>query len=164
MDAADDSGAKPHFHKCMWTAEEDDRLMRAVETCGVGNWRPIAELVKTRSAKQCRERWSGMLSPSLTRQAWTPEEDARLLELHSKFGNKWSAIATMMPGRSRIGLRNRWSWNMKQIKLRQGVPANAPSVRPPPDTSQFKGKSWEELDTLQAEVSDCFEMMIFEDI
>ena len=144
--------------------EEDARLMRAVETCGVGNWRPIAELVKTRSAKQCRERWSGMLSPSLTRQAWTPEEDARLLELHSKFGNKWSAIATMMPGRSRIGLRNRWSWNMKQIKLRQGVPANAPSVRPPPDTSQFKGKSWEELDTLQAEVSDCFEMMIFEDI
>lgn len=34
-----------------------------------------------RTDVQCRERWCNVLDPSLDKGQWTPEEDARLLEL-----------------------------------------------------------------------------------
>jgi hypothetical protein len=70
-----------------------------------GNWSLIAKTLndtmgKQRIGKQCRERWSHHLHPDLRKDAWTAEEEAALVRAHRARGNRWSAIARGIPGRS----------------------------------------------------------------
>ena len=106
----------PQYRKVMWTQEEDERLRAAVQHHGTKNWNRVAKAMPGRNGKQCRERWAGMLAPELTKEAWTPQEDALLIQLHNQYGNKWALISSFLPGRSRIGLRNRWSLHMRRRK------------------------------------------------
>lgn len=103
----------PSYRKSMWTDAEDNLLREAVELHGTKNWSIVSTLVPGRNGKQCRERWSGMLDPELAREAWTLEEDKLLVQLHNQYGNKWAKISTHLPGRSRISLRNRWSYHVR---------------------------------------------------
>ncbi|OHT10055.1 Myb-like DNA-binding domain containing protein [Tritrichomonas foetus] len=103
----------PTYHKLMWTPDEDEMLLNAVGKHGTKNWSLIASMVPRRNGKQCRERWSGMLDPDINRNPWTREEDQILIEYHSKYGNKWAKISEMLPGRSRISLRNRWGYHLR---------------------------------------------------
>ena len=43
-----------------------------------------------------------------TRCVWTPQEDRRLIELHSQFGNKWHAIARIIGNRDNVQCRTRY--------------------------------------------------------
>jgi len=38
-----------------------------------------------RSGKQIRERWHNQLDPNVKKERWTPEEDAILMDAHSRF-------------------------------------------------------------------------------
>ena len=44
-------------------------------------------------------RWHNHLNPDIVKEAWTPEEDAQILLLHSQMGNKWAELAKLMKGR-----------------------------------------------------------------
>jgi hypothetical protein len=47
-----------------------------------------------RSGKQCRERWYNHIDPKINKnQKWSKEEEDKLFELHSLYGNKWALIA-----------------------------------------------------------------------
>ena len=48
---------------------------------------------------QCRERWFNHLDPALKKGGWTEEEDAILVEAQMKWGNSWTKIAKLLPGR-----------------------------------------------------------------
>ena len=120
-----------HTHKVMWTNEEDEKLINAVHAYGIKNWNVIAEMIEGRSGKQCRERWACMLSPEISKEAWTPEEDKKLIKLHQQFGNHWRSIANFLPGRSRINLRNRWSLLMRHDKNRTILKQQTPSANTP---------------------------------
>lgn len=48
---------------------------------------------------QCRERWLNHLDPNLKKGEWSKEEDAILLEAQAKWGNAWTRIAELLPGR-----------------------------------------------------------------
>jgi hypothetical protein len=48
---------------------------------------------------QCRERWFNHLDPALKKGGWTDEEDAILVEAQAKWGNSWTKIAKLLPGR-----------------------------------------------------------------
>jgi hypothetical protein len=98
------------MHKAKWSTEEDDQLRQAIEEFGTGSWTEVSRRVPTRTGKQCRERWTGHLAPTVSKNTWHPEEDAALCRAHQRHGNQWTLIAAQIPGRSSLGVKNRWNW------------------------------------------------------
>jgi hypothetical protein len=154
----------PQYRKNMWSTAEDEILEKAVKKYGQVDWRSVAEMLPNRNAKQCRERWSGMVNPELVKEPWSQKEDEKLFELHAKYGNKWAAISALMPGRSRIGLRNRWNWfvrkRAKGIADMVGIQGNTLAHQLPVEQNgdgsaqegpTKEGKSWLDQDELSIE-------------
>jgi len=104
-----------------WTKAEDEQLRRILSRFDCKNshtWEKAAEgMGFTRSNKQCRERWTNFLDPSLRHGPWTAEEDARLLSLHSQFGNKWKKFSQTLVGRCGEGIRRRFKC-LKQNRIK----------------------------------------------
>ena len=101
---------QPGLVKGHWTDDEDELLMSLVTRPGMGvnSWVAIAAHIPGRTAKQCRERWSLNLDPSIKKGPWSPLEDAQLLELHSRFGSRWADLAKFMEGRTENAVKTRY--------------------------------------------------------
>lgn len=78
----------PSLIKGPWTKEEDDLMIQLVGRYGAKNWSMIAEHLKGRIGKQCRERWHNNLNPELNKGPWTDEEMRIIEEAHARLGNK----------------------------------------------------------------------------
>lgn len=59
--------------KGLWSEEEDDLLMRAVQQHGP-NWRHVAQQVGTRTPDQCSSHWTQVLDPDINHCDWTAKE------------------------------------------------------------------------------------------
>lgn len=95
--------------KRKFSVEEDEQLEKLVEKFGTKNWVLIAEKMKNRNVRQCRERWKYFLSPSVSNKTtWEEEEDKLLLEQVSKIGPHWSKIAKLFKSRSDVAIKNRY--------------------------------------------------------
>jgi len=71
-----------------WTKQEDNKLRRLVKKHGC-DWRTIASDMGNRTDKQCRERWTKYLDPSLRLGPFTKAEDAFLLRLRTRHGDSF---------------------------------------------------------------------------
>lgn len=92
-----------------WTEEEDELLREAVADYGGKSWKKIAVRLSGRTDVQCLHRWQKVLKPGLIKGPWTPEEDAKVIELVKIHGNKkWSFIARQLKGRLGKQCRERW--------------------------------------------------------
>lgn len=75
-----------------------------------------------RDAHQCRDRYVNYLVPGLRRERWTPEEDARLIELHEERGSRWSSMVRQFPGRNSRQLESRWRSPVLQRQIQHAAP------------------------------------------
>ncbi len=98
----------------IWSKEEDEILLNAVEKYGEFNWHGIAIEVPSRNRVQCRERYEKVLKPGLKRGEWTTQEDALLKNAVEEYGEKdWKFIATKVPNRNNVKCRDRYNKVLK---------------------------------------------------
>ncbi|KAL3568269.1 hypothetical protein D5086_030920 [Populus alba] len=106
-----------------WQPEEDAILRAYVKQYGPKEWNLISQRVEAsgktlnRDPKSCLERWKNYLKPGIKKGCLTPEEQALVVSLQAKYGNKWKKIASEVPGRTAKRLSKWWEvFKEKQSK------------------------------------------------
>ncbi|KAM0934114.1 putative transcription factor MYB-HB-like family [Dioscorea sansibarensis] len=126
------------LNKGSWTPAEDMRLVSYIQKFGHGNWRSLPKRAGLlRCGKSCRLRWINYLRPDIKRGNFTKEEEDTIINLHTLLGNKWSKIASYLPGRTDNEIKNVWNTHLKK-RLRSTSSSNSsshPSPSPSPSSS-----------------------------
>ncbi|CAH9067971.1 unnamed protein product [Cuscuta europaea] len=137
------------IRKGPWTMEEDLILINYISNHGEGVWNSLARSAGLkRTGKSCRLRWLNYLRPDVRRGNISPEEQLLIMELHAKWGNRWSKIAKHLPGRTDNEIKNFWRTRIqKHMKHQQDGAADEDQCmmmteggaphQPPPQQQSF---------------------------
>ncbi|KAJ9549985.1 hypothetical protein OSB04_022528 [Centaurea solstitialis] len=113
---------KQGVKKGPWTAEEDKKLIKFILSNGPCCWRALPKLAGLRRCgKSCRLRWTNYLRPDLKRGLLTESEEQIVIDLHARLGNRWSKIASHLPGRTDNEIKNHWNTHIKKKLIKMGV-------------------------------------------
>ncbi|XP_013627211.1 PREDICTED: protein ODORANT1-like isoform X2 [Brassica oleracea var. oleracea] len=105
-----------------WTTEEDKKLINFILNNGHCCWRALPKLAGLRRCgKSCRLRWTNYIRPDLRRGLLSHEEEQLVIDLHAHIGNKWSKIASRLPGRTDNEIKNHWNTHIKKKLVKMGI-------------------------------------------
>ncbi|KAG5578798.1 hypothetical protein H5410_049425 [Solanum commersonii] len=107
---------KSKVKKGPWTTSEDLKLVLSYKNMDMAIGVPfLNKLVRLlRCGKSCRLRWINYLRPDVKRGNFTPQEEDTIINLHRAFGNRWSKIASHLPGRTDNEIKNVWNTHLKK--------------------------------------------------
>ncbi|KAK4478196.1 hypothetical protein RD792_017479 [Penstemon davidsonii] len=106
---------KMGLKKGAWGPEEDQILVSYIQQHGHGNWRALPiQAGLLRCGKSCRLRWINYLKPDIKRGNFSIKEEETIINLHEMLGNRWSAIAARLPGRTDNEIKNVWHTLLKK--------------------------------------------------
>ncbi|XP_039795128.1 transcription factor MYB20-like [Panicum virgatum] len=113
---------KVGLKKGPWTVEEDQKLVSFLLNNGQCCWRAVPKLAGLlRCGKSCRLRWTNYLRPDLKRGLLSAEEEKTVIDLHAELGNRWSKIASHLPGRTDNEIKNHWNTHIKKKLRKMGI-------------------------------------------
>ncbi|XP_030475453.1 transcription factor MYB61-like [Syzygium oleosum] len=116
---------KQKLRKGLWSPEEDEKLVRHITKYGHGCWSSVPKLAGLqRCGKSCRLRWINYLRPDLKRGTFSQQEEDLIIELHAVLGNRWSQIASRLPGRTDNEIKNLWNSSIKKKLIHKGIDPN----------------------------------------
>ncbi|KAJ1261276.1 hypothetical protein BS78_09G016200 [Paspalum vaginatum] len=119
----------PAMRKGPWTEEEDAQLVWFVRLFGERRWDFLAKVSGLgRTGKSCRLRWVNYLHPGLRRGRITADEERLIVELHAKWGSRWSRIARSLPGRTDNEIKNFWRTRARKQKAAAASASSASSL------------------------------------
>ncbi|KAI5074224.1 hypothetical protein GOP47_0010185 [Adiantum capillus-veneris] len=116
----DDSSASNFIKKGTWTREEDALLLAFVDEHGAAAWNMASFYFPGlhRSGKSCRLRYVNQLRPGISRRSVSSDEERFILLAHAVFGNQWSKIASLIPGRTDNTVKNVVNMHLKKARRR----------------------------------------------
>lgn len=121
-----------------WSQAEDAYLVQLVHTQGPLNWVRIAQLIGSRSPKQCRERYHQTLKPSLNQEPISHEEGLQIERLVAEMGTRWAEIAHRLDGRGDNAVKNWWNGSLnRRRRLARRKNISAPQL----PILSFEGRS-----------------------
>ncbi|KAG6531812.1 hypothetical protein ZIOFF_005638 [Zingiber officinale] len=121
---------KQKLRKGLWSPDEDEKLFNHITKHGHGCWSSVPKFAGLqRCGKSCRLRWINYLRPDLKRGMFSEEEERLIIELHAALGNRWSQIASRLPGRTDNEIKNFWNSCIKKKLKQNGID---PDTHKPP--------------------------------
>ncbi|CAK9312164.1 unnamed protein product [Citrullus colocynthis] len=122
----DDNNNGNELRRGPWTLEEDNLLIHSISTHGEGRWNLLASRSGLRrTGKSCRLRWLNYLKPDVKRGNLSAQEQLLILDLHSKWGNRWSKIAQHLPGRTDNEIKNYWRTRVQKQARHLNIDTNS---------------------------------------
>lgn len=94
-----------------WSAAEDAQLLRLVQQLRIGSsipWDAVSNGCDGRTRGQCYYRYMFTLCPDIRHDKFGVEEDCILVAAYKQYGLAFEKYMHMLPGRTRIQIRNRW--------------------------------------------------------
>ena len=146
-----------------FSREEDLKLKELVKKYGEHAWEEVSFRMNGRNVRQCKDRWMYYLSPKVSNEPWTDEEDQKLIELVKELNGKWVQIAKRFRGRNDTQIKNRWNLLRKLNHL----PAISSRSHHKPVVAEkminLEKESSEESDPIQKALFDGFVRLFSDD-
>ncbi|KAJ4761480.1 MYB-related transcription factor [Rhynchospora pubera] len=104
-----------------WTLEEDRKLLSYIKDRDHGSWGALPAKAGQDAGRAVGLRWINYLRPDIKRGKFSSGEEHTIIQLHALLGNRWSAIANYLPGRTDNEIKNYWNTHVKKKLAKTGI-------------------------------------------